>query len=322
VRVAGGTPLTLHRENLRDLAVQKIRETPGVEGLVRVKLRRSHFQGDEVGILGLDFAEHSHYSSLQLSAGEEGAVLDALASGQVVVTDVFVHRFGVGAGESLVLDTPQGKQIFRVAGVLRDYSPSPGVGMSIKRFDDLWPASPFRSVWVWTDADAETIVDRIRDRTAGIQSLTFLYGDAVENFGSRIFSRFSALFYLMAGIAAFGGTLAAANLLLSSVVERGAELKLLRVAGVVTRQLVVAVILDALLLGFVGAAIGIALAVVWVDPMLSVLGEALGWSIRYQSDWSYVLYVLAATSFLALAAGVYPAWRARRAPRDLEPLMD
>jgi ABC-type lipoprotein release transport system permease subunit len=56
--------------------------------------------------------------------------------------------------------------------------------------------------------------------------------------------------------------------------------------------------------------------------MLSVLGEALGWSIRYQSDWSYVLYVLAATSFLALAAGVYPAWRARRAPRDLEPLMD
>lgn len=128
--------------------------------------------------------------------------------------------------------------------------------------------------------------------------------------------RLKLVAYVIGSIMALGALFGAINSMHSAVVSRGVEIATLRAIGFGSLPVAVAVLLEALLLAFVGAAIGVGIAYVAFDgARISTLGGAL-----FDSQLVYsltitpplVVGVIALACSLGLAGALFPALRAAR----------
>lgn len=122
--------------------------------------------------------------------------------------------------------------------------------------------------------------------------------------------------YTIGSIMALGALFSALNSMHSAVAARGAEIATFRAIGFASSAVATAVLVEALLLAFIGAAIGVAISyVAFGGRTISTLGGA-----QFDSQLVYaltitpslVLSVIALACALGLAGGLLPALRAAR----------
>lgn len=126
--------------------------------------------------------------------------------------------------------------------------------------------------------------------------------------------------YLMLGAVGFVLLIACANvanLSLARATARSRELAVRQAVGAGRRQIIRAVLLEALILAFAGAALGLALAQPSVDALLRIVPDQVPrlWEVRVDS--TVMLFTLAVAFVSALAFGCAPLWQTRRLhPQD------
>jgi putative ABC transport system permease protein len=121
--------------------------------------------------------------------------------------------------------------------------------------------------------------------------------------------RRAALFAALAGVALLVALLGIVNTLAMNVIERVRELALLRATGLTRRQAWRLVVLEAAILGVVGAVLGV-LAGLAAGAALVVL--AGGAAIPYQAPWAVAGAALVGGAAVAVLASLYPARLAAR----------
>jgi len=101
--------------------------------------------------------------------------------------------------------------------------------------------------------------------------------------------------------------------LLASVLERTREIGILRSIGMQRSQVSRVVVVESMLLGIVGGALGAGAGVIigWMSLEGFLKGD-YGASMQYHVDYSSILWALALSTLLAALAGVYPARRAAK----------
>ena len=108
---------------------QRIAGVPGVAAVETLRAVELPFRGRLMTLGATDLAQLGVRSRLRLLAGPDARALARTLPGtrEVLVSEPFATKFGVGPGDPLVLPSPDGPVRFVVAAVYNDYSSDAGV---------------------------------------------------------------------------------------------------------------------------------------------------------------------------------------------------
>ena len=239
-----------------------------------------------------------------------------------VINEPLARRFGLAEGNVLRLATPKGLLEKPIVGVFYDYSRSQGMAV-IDRTDFLkqFPDVGAQEVAVFLPAHA----DAAEARRRLLEALDSHY--RVEAFLNRelrqeviaVFDRTFAITAALQIVAVAVAMVAVTTVLLALLTERARDLALLRALGSGRSQVARVVLVQAGLLGSIGALGGIAVGLGIGIILVKVVNmQSFGWTLQLLLPWRNILVTAAGVALGCLVAGAIPAAAALRvAPAEV-----
>ena len=248
-------------------------------------------------------------------------------SGQIAIDSVSADKTGYQVGDTVKIVTPEGVRNETLVGIFRFGNSGNLAGATITAFDQtsaqhllLNGKDAYTSISVSADPGVSQteLARRVRDAVPSdisVQTGQQAADKAAQEINNAL--KFVNIFLLVfAGIALFVGTFIIVNTFSMLVGQRTRELALLRAVGATRRQVTRSVLTEALLVGAVGAVLGIVLGI-GVAIALQGLFKAIGVDIP-----SGGLSIEPRTVIIGLLLGVVvtvlsalgPALRASRVP--------
>ena len=303
------TPRPLDEELHAQLAA-----SPGIVRVSPISTFAAAFRGIRVDLAAVVGADLLADGRFDMTAGDRTAALHAIDAGDAaIVPQALASRLGLAVGDALDFPTGGGNEVrLRVAGIAARSLPGTAGEAILVGWNDatsgfgLAGASSF-AIRFAPDASA---ADRaaVSELAAGLglqpTSLATVEGAVGDALG-RVFGLFDALALLAVVI----GGLGIANTLSMNVLERVRELGVLRAAGMTRRQVWRMVVVEAGILGLVGALLGIAGGLLAGVGMRAV-GPAS--TLVASVPWPSVGLALVLGLGVSMIAAAYPAWLAGR----------
>ena len=296
-----------------------IRTTPGVaavneqyKGLPSVV-----FRGRTVPLAALSMnvvAMRGHIPSVGRPSAE---LARDLLGGAVAVSTGFEKTFGLGPGDTLELDTRIGARRFAVAGVFEDFGDASGsIMLDLATFDMCWQRAGASSAVIWIEGPVEPVTAEIRRRVGTTQELYFVDGREAAAATRRYSEVFTSTLHVLGAFISSLGGIGVMILLGGVIAERRRDLSVLRAAGAEPRQLFAVVLLDALVLGLLGSACGLALGLACAAPAADILRESFGWILEQRWMAPQLPFLVAGAFISAVLGALLPARMAYRIRPD------
>ena len=217
--------------------------------------------------------EPAHYfSAFQFQEGERTAAFRDMRRGHsLLVSSRLAQEKGIRVGDQLTLTSGDREASFTVAGVIARSFPTPdNYGALVLTRDDVeteFGASGFRFAVVSAapDADATALEEELRrtSETLGVELNT------VTQLRQSVRQGVISLIGLLTGLVLVGvtvGFLSIVNMMLMRVAQQAKELAILRAGGMTTSQIQQLAVVEAAILGCLGAGLGnlLGLLLTWI----------------------------------------------------------
>lgn len=233
--------------------------------------------------------------------------------------EMAARRLGLHPGDTVEIDTLQGRALFRVAFV---GGPLPMV--TREAGERYFHSYPFLILVRVPPGGGDRSALEGRLQALAREHALALTADPSDEFTSVIDQMFDTILVLFAGLTSIAGLVAGlgmANTLIASVIERRREIGVLRAVGMTRRQVRGLVVWEAGLLGLTGALIGtltgLALTLTLAfGSLIDAFGRAIGFGVIFEHlfqvplPWAVVGAALIAGPAMAMLAGLCPAARA------------
>jgi putative ABC transport system permease protein len=261
---------------------------------------------------------------------EEAARLLALGD-HVVVTEEFRNLKGLGVGKTLDLKTSQGVRPFTIAGVV--WSPGIDVMVSMhdmqRQFDQRTAASVFGSledgrkyfgidqVFMFAanleaGVEREEILKRVKQqlgergmRAGDVRHIKY----GIQQGFFRLLMLMSTVAFAAMAVASMGVT----NTIMASIRSRRWQFGILRSIGVTRSQLLRLVLAEALLIGIVGCALGLAAGLLMSLDANQHSAVLTGYKPPIYVPWDIVWLGMGIVTAVSLLASLWPAASVARA---------
>ncbi|WP_018648969.1 MULTISPECIES: ABC transporter permease [unclassified Thioalkalivibrio] len=236
----------------------------------------------------------------------------------VLVTEPFAAHHDVGVGDRLEIRVDDGRRMFQVAGVYRDYgSPQGTVLMLGERFyAGTAGAEEVGSFGLRLPdgADADAVIERLEAWLAERETAAMVTrpGD-IEQESMAIFDRTFAITHLLRVITLLVAFIAILGALMALQMERAREFATLRSLGLLPGGVRGLVVFQGAVLGAFAAlaAIPLGLGMGWL--LIEVINrEAFGWGMDLRWAGREIAETVALGVGAALLAALIPAWRMAR----------
>jgi putative ABC transport system permease protein len=289
---------------------------PEVKAVRRLRIVEFPYQGFPIKVVSTDtdvYARFAHFTMLQ------GTREDAIAGwrrGAVTVSENFARRFGVHPGDHIALSAKDGTRQFEVAAVGLDYASDIGtVFMDRAVYRAGWDDTRVDTyeLHLRPGIDPERVRRTINERYAEKLDLFVLtnqeFRAAVHNTAAQVFSLLRAL-ELVALIVAVLGVV---NAQLANVLDRVREIGVLRAVGMLRWQVRRMIVIEAALIGVLGASTGLVLGLGLGYILLNHINIVqTGWYFPYRLSLRSVVELVLCTVPASALAGYYPARAAAR----------
>ena len=298
-------------------AVARIRALPGVERINTLRITQIESPGElPARVVGIDLDRKS-LAAMHWKEGDLESVWRELTTtpDAAILAEPFAYRRNLHLGDRFELETANGRQSFRVAGIDYDYGSDQGVvmlGVDTFRAHFGEPGVAVLAVFAEPGADLEQLKTAVEgaapEGELAAQSSRLLKQMSVEIF-DRTF-RITGVLRLLAIAVAFFGILAA---LAALELERGREFAVMRAQGLTRRQLLRLVAAETGWMGLAAGLFSLPLGALLAALMVHVINRrSFGWSMEIA--WTARPFVEAMLLALgaALLAGLIPAWRLGR----------
>lgn len=291
---------------------QEIRQIPGIENIDTFRLVRARAEGGPVIVVVREYTSDRHVH-FDLKEGDAARLRDRLFQGQAVIGSVLAQRMGLHLGGTVALETLQGTQRLRIAGIANDYLVG---GLTIYMERGL--AKRLLGV---EGVDGYVVRARphaLADVELRLQTLCTRHGVLLHSFADirqMIDSMVAGVVGCLWGILALGFVAASfgvVNTLTMNVLEQTRELGLLRIIAMTRRQIRRTILAQAIILGILGVlpgvCAGLGLAYLIGLAAMPVLGRAVEFAFHPRLMGSSALGGLA----IVLLSAMLPVERAAR----------
>ena len=294
-------------------AAGEIAALPGVarvSPLGRFSVALAGARTDAAAVVGADLLADER---LTFVAGDPSTALPALdAGGAAIVPRSLADRAGIGVGSTLALLSGTGTVDLEVVAIVERTIP----GTLAEAILVGWPDATGRLGVLGADAFAvrfepgqeASARPAVEEAARGYALEPATLDDAAGAIGATV-DRRAALFAALAAVAVMVAVLGIVNTLAMNVLERVREIALLRATGLTRRQAWRLVVLEAAILGLVGALLGV-LAGLGAGAALVLLAGGAG--TPFEPPWAVAVGALVGGVVVAVLASLYPARLASR----------
>ncbi|HEY5610778.1 MAG TPA: FtsX-like permease family protein, partial [Thermoanaerobaculia bacterium] len=245
------------------------------------------------------------------------AIRDAIERRGVLVSESFSIKFDKGVGDTVVLPTPGAPSELAIHGVYRDYSNDRGVvvmdrPLFIEKFRDttINTIAVFLKRGVDPQRARADLEARLGPRYGAFTTLNATIRTEVM----RVFDQTFLITYGLLLVAIVVAVLGIVNTLSALILERNAEIALLRVLGMSRGEIRTMVLLESLIVAVVSTALGLATGSMLSYVLIFVVNkQSFGWTIQFDPPVVLVAASLAATFLTTVLAGLIPARFAEQA---------
>jgi len=306
---------------LKEAVVAEVAAVPGVAAAEGFVDRQIDYQGARVFLAAADFDVLTKFGNQLFLSGQPSHTVCARVKGmRAIISEPFAVRKNLKKGDSVTVDSPQGKKTFTVEDVFYDYASDLGY-VIIPRdvYKTLYKDDSVSSVAIYLDKGdnlelvRQGILKRIsKDSLVSLASTSELRQEAI-----RIFDRTFAITYALHTIAVTVAMLSIMNALFALTIESRREFAILRYLGAKKSQLAKIVYMQAAILGFCGNLGGIGLGFILSLLLIHVINkQSFGWSVQYHVPFDFILQSSTLVILTSVLSGIYPA---RIAARTLAP---
>jgi putative ABC transport system permease protein len=305
--------------SIRPVALDEgdIEALSAVDGVARVTpvatfdLAYQGLRVDGAAIVGADFLADGR---LQFVAGDRTAALNALdVGGSAILPRSQAERLQLHVGDEMALPTVDGRTLsIRVAGIAERTIPGHAgetvlLGWNDARSLGVQGADFFGVRFAPGRAEAaRPELERVA-RVLALEPTTF---DRVQGAVSDALDRVFGLFDALAIVAVVVAALGIVNTLTMNVVERVREIGVLRATGMTRRQVGRMIVVEAGILGLVGAVLGTLTGLAAAGLMIALAGDRLDLSVEL--PWVPIGLCLVLGVAVSMLAAWYPARLAGR----------
>jgi predicted secreted hydrolase/ABC-type lipoprotein release transport system permease subunit len=274
---------------------------------------------DRVVKLGTgDFAVQIEHGKIAVkTVGDAKAMLkSAKEHGGIFVSESFAMRFQVKEGDLITLTTPKGPHAFTIVAQFYDYSNDSGtITMDQSEFQRWFGESRPTHVALYLKPgfEAEAVRDELIQQLDGKGFVAIFTNAGLRAEVLRIFDATFAITWALEIIAILVAMAGVAATMLTMVLERRDEIRLLRIAGADVGQIRRTIILESGLLGLVSQVLGLVVGVLLSLVLIHVINpQSFGWSIQFHMPWLFLAGSTVLTVIGTMLAGFSPAMRVTR----------
>jgi putative ABC transport system permease protein len=238
-----------------------------------------------------------------------------IARGQVSVGKAFAEEKDLEVGDSLKLEGPSGSKRARVAGIVETVVfGGQTVGMSLETMEDVYGVTADSQLAL--KASSEAARPELRREVekivrADYPNLSVLSNEELKSDVEDQVNEQFGIFYAIVGVAIFASLFGIINTLTMSVIERTREIGVLRALGASRWQVRRAIAYESLVIGLIGALLGIAVGTGLGAALLQGLSAGVP-GVVYRPPVATMVWVGVAGLVLGLIASILPARRAAR----------
>ncbi|MFN0103109.1 MAG: FtsX-like permease family protein [Bryobacteraceae bacterium] len=296
---------------------EEIGRIPGVHHTQLVRNARVLYQGNPVMMVSIDIAGLSRESYLPAVQGDSETMYRLAAAGKAfVVSENFAALYKVKYNEPLAINTPAGVLSLPVAGIVRDYGDQKGtVLIDRKLFMRYWNDDSVNVVRLYLDKNVTVpeMRTRIERHVAGKTRLFIFTNQDLKAYIIKITDQWFGLTYIQLAVAVLVAILGIINTLTVSITDRRRELGVLQAVGALRGQVRRTIWLEAIAIGVIGLAIGLAFGSVALYYSLEMSARDIaGLRLDYTYPWNMAAGLFPVIVGAALFAAIGPAEQAVR----------
>ncbi len=271
-----------------------------------------------VMLVAIDIASLARHARLPAVEGDSNTMYRLAAEGTgVIASENFSRLHGCKLGEVLEIAAPMGVLRLPVVGIVRDFSDQQGT-LVIQRelFVRYWnddAVNMFR-IYLKPGADGDRVRREILDRYGKQQRLFVLTNADLRRYIIRLTDQWFGLTYVQISVAVLVAVLGIVNALTVSITDRRRELGVLQAVGGLRGQIRHTIWLEAIAVGLVGLALGLALGAAQLYYTVEIARRDLsGIEIAYVYPVRMALALIPIILAAAFFAAIGPAEAAVRA---------
>jgi putative ABC transport system permease protein len=292
--------------------LQAASAVPGVAAVDPYRQVRIQVDSTTVILVARDFKIHADRSQYLFVDGDSDARLEeALNKKGVIVSEVLARRLNVEVGESLRLPTRQGSQAFPVVGMFYDYATDGGkVVMDRALYEAHWGDASASVLAIYKDphTTSHELRKQLNSALTPLMPITIIGNQELRTEILEIFDRTFRVTHGLELIAVLVGLLGIANTLLTAIVERQREFATFRALGAGVRQIQGMVFWESLILGAIGAVLGLLAGLLLAALLIFVINkQSFGWTIQFVVAPSTLVGAVTVAALAAIAAAYLPA---------------
>lgn len=265
-----------------------------------------------------DFATTIAHSDLPMvkPGSQNRALRAAIEEGGVLVSETLAFKFDLDLGSTIELPTAGGLHAFPITGIYRDYSNDRGVVVMDRT---LW-LEKFRdtsintiAIFLRDGADPEAARLEIEQRLGRRFRVFTVTNAAIRTEVMRIFDQTFLVTWALLGVALVVAVLGIVNTLSALIIERRAEIALVRVIGVSRWQITSMLTLESAIVGLASGVLGLASGWLLALILIFVINrQSFGWTIEFAPPFGVVAVSIAITFLATMLAGLAPSGLASR----------
>jgi putative ABC transport system permease protein len=265
-----------------------------------------------------DFATALERSDLPMirPRSQDRALRAAIERRGVLISETLAYKYDLDVGKTIELPAASGLHVFPITGIYRDYSNDRGVVvMDRALWIELFHDASINTVAVFLrdGVDPEAARLEIEKRVGSRFRVFTVTNRAIRTEVLRIFDQTFMVTWALLGVAQVVAVLGIVNTLSALIIERGAEIALVRVIGVSRRQITAMLTLESAIVGLASGALGVASGWALALILIFVINrQSFGWTIEFAPPLGVVAVSVAITFLATTLAGLLPSRLATR----------
>jgi putative ABC transport system permease protein len=294
-----------------------LRTVDGVGEVQFIRSVRLPVKGVPIMVVALDISSIEKHAKLPPVEGDPATMYREAAAGRgVIASENFARLHGAKFGEVLEIAGPAETLRLPIIGIVRDFSDQQGSllmdrAVYIRAWNDE-SVNVYR-IYLKPGADEAKVRQTILDTYGARQRLFVLTNKDVREFVIRITDQWFALTYVQIAVAVLVAILGIVNALTVSITDRRRELGVLQAVGGLRNQVRHTIWMEAIAIGIIGLALGLALGAFQLYYSVEVARrDLIGVEIGYAFPFQLVALMVPVILGSALIAALGPAESAVR----------